>query len=479
MNLRPYQEEASEQLRDGYRRGLRRQVLVSPTGSGKTVIFAFTTKRAVERGLRVMILAHRQEIIAQIQRALRAVDVPHGTITSGQPYDRSLPVHVASVQTLVRRFDKVAAPDFIILDEAQHVAARQWASVFAEYSNARFLGVTATPERLDGRGLGEFFDGMVLGPTVQWLIDNGFLARPTYYAPPPDRQVDASRLKKTAGDYARGAAAELVDQPSITGDAIEHYKRLCPGKRAIVFCVSLEHAQRVCERFLAAGIGASVIDGTLSDSERRKRISDLENGLIPVMISVDLVSEGFDLPSVEAAFLLRPTASLALARQQMGRALRPKPGANSCLILDHVGNLRRHGLAESPVEWTLEGGAAKRRKTTASFEARQCKSCFAMFSGRSCPHCGEELDTDGRQIVERKGELVLMTASEFANERQRLAHKMEEWKCRTLQDWQNLARKRGHAPGWAFFRWKSSRWASRVNPDDARPSVKQPSLIPL
>ena len=322
IQLRDYQSASADELRSGYRAGLRRQLLVSPTGSGKTVLFAFVTKNSVQKGNRVMIIAHRSEILGQISRTLKTVGVDHGMIQSGVRSDPSKMVHVASVQTLVNRFDDIATPDFIVLDEAHHAAAGTWVKVFARYNDARYLGVTATPERLDGRGLNEFFDRLVLGPSVQWLIDNKFLARPRYFA--PEVTPDLSSVRKMAGDFSKSESEEIMDKPSITGDAVAHYKRHLYPRTAVAFCVSLAHAEHVAECFRSSGVTAAVIDGKLSDDERTKRVTDLASGQIKVLVSCELISEGFDLPSTGGAILLRPTASVAMCLQQIGRALRPK-----------------------------------------------------------------------------------------------------------------------------------------------------------
>lgn len=379
MELRPYQTDIFDQCRVSYRARHRRVAVQSPTGSGKTQLFSYAVKRASEKGQSVLVIAHRQEIIDQISDTLLTWDVPHGVLSAGKFKNRSASVNVASVQTLIRRLDLVPKPDFIVIDECHHVAAKQWAGVFAHYSDAKYLGVTATPERLDGRGLGEFFNVLVRGPSVQWLIDRGFLAKPVYYGPP--KSIDFSGVRKTAGDFNRGDLEAIMDTPDIIGDVVQHYRSSCMGARAVVFCVTLQHAGHVADSFCAAGIPAAVIDGKLDSDTRRQRKEDLKSGKVPVLVSCELVNEGFDLPTVEAAFLLRKTDSVALHLQQIGRALRPKSPVNQALIFDHVGNLVRLGLAEEERDWTLDGYAKKKRTTEPQLQVRQCKKCFAIYSG--------------------------------------------------------------------------------------------------
>jgi superfamily II DNA or RNA helicase len=195
---------------------------VSPTGSGKTVLFSYITSQVLKRGARVVIVAHRREILDQISGTLSKVSVPHGFIQAGKPMSKQ-PAMVASIQTLGRRLDQVTTPDLVIIDEAHHSVSKSYVEMFARWPEAKFIGVTATPERLDGKGLGAMFDRMVMGPSVQWLIDNGFLAKPVYYA--PKHTPDLSSVSKVAGDFDRAETDEIIDTPRITGDAVTHYRK--------------------------------------------------------------------------------------------------------------------------------------------------------------------------------------------------------------------------------------------------------------
>ena len=454
MELRNYQTLSVSQLRDGYRAGKRRQVLTSPTGSGKTVLFSFVTKASFEKGQRTLIMAHRSEILAQISKTLTSVGVHHRMLKAGMLTPVKAPVVVASVGTLCRRLDEFPEPDLVIVDECHHSAAATWASVFAKFSKARFLGVTATPERLDGQGLGLFYDAMVRGPEVHWLIENGFLAKPLYFG--PKEIVDTSAIRKVAGEFSKKESAGLLDKPTITGDAVAQYRRICPGATAVAFCISIEHCEHVAEQFRAAGIPAATIDGAMSDEDRARIISDLAARRILVLCSCELISEGFDLPSVGAAILLRPTASLALHLQQIGRCLRPAEGKKAAYILDHVGNCMRHGFAEEIREWSLEGHAAKKRDREA-LSVRRCEKCFAMFQGPACPACGAEYESKARKVETVDGELAPMDPAKLAALR---ARKTEERGCRTFEDFQRLGAARGYKPGWAQWRWRNS-WRYR------------------
>lgn len=460
MELRPYQSKVIVDLRDGYIAGFERQLLVLPTGGGKTVIFSFITKSSSSRGKRTIIMAHRSEILDQISATLTQVGVDHGMITAKSRPNRDKLVQVASIQTLVRRFDLIQPPDLLVFDESHHMAASQWSKVLAQYPKAKVLGVTATPERLDGRGLGEFFQKLVRGPEVQWLIDNGFLSRPVYYA--PASPIDFSQVRLIAGEYAKDEAEAVMDKPSITGDIVSHYKKLCAGKRAIAFCISIKHAEHISAQFAAAGIPSATIDGKLTPEVRKQRVEDLRAGRIMVMTSCEIVNEGFDLPAVDVGILCRPTKSLALHLQQIGRTLRTRPGKTESIILDHVGNCIIHGLAEERREWSLDGKSKNKRPKEAVLETRQCKECFAIYLGTVCPQCGSERESKVRELEIKEGELKRLESEELLAKRK---EKNELRNCKTYEDIQRYGREKGYKPGWAYHRWKTIQYfkAARTN----------------
>lgn len=449
MELRPYQSKIIVDLRDGYIAGFERQLLVLATGGGKTVIFSYITKSSSSRGKRTIIMAHRSEILDQISATLTQFGVDHGMITAKSRPNRDKLVQVASIQTLVRRFDLIQTPDLLIFDEAHHMAASQWSKVLAQYPKAKVLGVTATPERLDGRGLGEFFQRLVRGPEVQWLIDSGYLSRPVYYA--PASPIDFSQVKLIAGEYAKDEAEAVMDRPSITGDIVSHYKKLCAGKRAIAFCISIKHAEHITAQFAAAGVPSATIDGKLDPEVRRQRVEDLRAGRILVMTSCEIVNEGFDLPSVDVGILCRPTKSLALHLQQIGRTLRTRPGKAESIILDHVGNCITHGLAEERREWSLDGKSKSKRPREAILETRQCEDCFAIYLGTKCPQCGTERESKVRELEIKEGELKRLETEDLIAKRK---DKIELKNCRTYEDVRRYGASKGYKPGWAYHRWK-------------------------
>ena len=452
MQLRPYQADAVAQLRAAYSSGKRAPLFCLPTGGGKTFVFSYIANNATARGNRVCILVHRQELLLQASRSLQAIGVRHGLIAPGYIQNRE-PVQIASVQTLGRRINNTRSVntfhnfDLVIVDEAHHAVAGTWKRLIEAMPQARILGVTATPVRTDGQGLSDVFDAMVVGPSVETLIDMGFLVRPVVYAPPS--ALDLSGVRRRGGDYDQRELATRMDKPTITGDAVKHYRKLCDGKPAIAFCASVAHAQHVAEQFKASGYSARSIDGSMLDTERKQAIADLGQGRLQVLTSCDIVSEGTDIPVVEAAILLRPTQSLGLYLQQVGRALRPAPGKDRAIILDHVGNCLRHGLPDDQREWTLDGlprSARSKSDDEPDVTVKQCEKCFAVFKpSLVCPACGHVHAPKAREIQQNDGELEEVDANLL-----RAQQRQEVGKARTLEQLIEVAKRRGYNVRWAY-----------------------------
>ena len=441
MQLRPYQQQAIADLRAAFRAGARSPLLVAPTGAGKTVIIAAVLQGIAARGRSAMVLVHRRELIAQTSAKLTLADVPHGIIAAGVS-GANASIQVASVQTLARRLDRIAAqPDFIVIDEAHHATAGTWGKALSHWPQALRLGVTATPVRQDGRGLGVVFDRLVLGPSTAELISGGFLCPARIYAPPP--VADLSGLHRRAGDYAIDEAAERMDRPTVTGDAIAHYQRLAAGQRAIAFCCNVKHAEHVCAAFNHAGVKAATLLGCTDPLRRDATVARFAAGELQVLVTVDVVSEGFDIPAAGCAVLLRPTQSLGLYLQQVGRVLRPAPGKAAAIVLDHVGNVHRHGWPDDHREWSLHdrlkrAGAAGPPAPS----VRTCEVCFAAFKPAPvCPCCGTPAKLSAREIQQRDGEL---------QELERNQQRRQVGKARSLSELLTVAKQRGYSPGWAY-----------------------------
>ena len=437
IDLRPYQQQLVNQIRGQYQLGHKSVLAVLSTGGGKTYIFSYIAQQASVKGNRVLILVHRAELLDQASRSLRSMDVAHGLIQAGKAMDLSRTVQVASVQTLARRLHLLPRDFFqlLVVDEAHHTAANQWARVIEHFHKAKLLGVTATPIRSDGRGLGEHYQAMVQGPTAEQLTDQGFLAAAKVLAPPG---FDSTGLRKRMGDFDQREAEQRVG--TIMGDCLGHYRRHLPGQTAIAFCCSVAHAEAVADLFQRNGIAAASVDGTMDAAQRRELLQRLAAGDLKVLTSCALIGEGVDVPSVGGCILLRPTASVALHLQMIGRCLRPQPGKRA-VVLDHVGNTLRLGHHLEPREWTLDG--IKKRDREQAPSVKVCPQCFATSASavQVCRECGHVFaPQERRELQQVDGELVEMAAR---------AKRREQSSARDLEALRELAQQRGYKRGWA------------------------------
>ncbi|MEH3121194.1 MAG: DEAD/DEAH box helicase [Sphingomonas phyllosphaerae] len=413
-----------------------RTVLVQlATGGGKTVTSAYMVKTAAQRGRRCWWVVHRREIILQASRTFWSMEIPHSLVMGGSIGDVDAMVQVGSVQTLARRIGKLPPPDLIIFDECHHMGAAQYQQIFEACPRAQIVGLTATPWRLDGRGLGQWFESMVQGPTVADLMDRGALCDYRLFAP---SAADVTGVATQGGDFKRDDLAKLMDKPSIVGDAVAHYRKLAPGKRAIAFAVSIEHSKHVAEQFTVAGISAAHVDGSMDSGARDAIVSDFSAGRIQVLTNADLFGEGFDVPAVEAVILLRPTQSLSLHLQQIGRALRPAPGKPHAIILDHAGNAMRHGLPDDDREWSLEDRQKKKRGAKTEVPVKQCPECFRVHQpAPECPQCGHTYATQAREVEQVEGTLEVVDLDAI---RARKRHELKS--ARTLDQLIELGKQR-------------------------------------
>lgn len=440
MNLRPYQHQAIAEIREAYQSRHRAVLFVLPTGGGKTVVFSHIAEQAAARGNRICVLVHRQELLRQASASLSGLGVRHGLIAANRSMDLSAPVQVASVQTLARRLHKLPAGLFqlLVIDEAHHSNAGTWAKVLQHFGSARVLGVTATPCRSDGRGLNEWYQAMVLGPTPAELTEQGFLAAARVLAPPGPSMVG---LRKRLGDYDLNQAGQILQAGQAMGDCLSHYRRYLDGQTAIAFCCSIAHAEAVAALFNQHGVAAASIDGTMDSSTREQLLSDLGAGRLKVLTSCQLIGEGVDVPSVAGCILLRPTQSVSLHLQMIGRCLRPQP-CKTAVILDHVGNTQRLGHHLEERNWTLDGTPKLDREKAPSVKV--CPACFSAMASaaRECPDCGHEFVVERRELQTVDGELQEVTTVD---------RKREQAQANTLDELTAIGRRRNmkNPAGWA------------------------------
>ncbi len=452
ITLRPYQQSLIDETRKRMRDGCRRLIIQAPTGSGKTALTAAMLKAAADKGTRSWFLVHRAELVQQSEAAFRLAGLRHGIIAAGYAPDVNAPVQICSVQTLVKRLGRFPRPDMVVSDECHHAVAGTWTKILAHAPGVYHIGLTATPVRLDGKGLSMHFDDIILGPTVNDLIARGYLADYEVYAP---QLALTDGLHTRAGDYAKDEVAAMMEKPTITGDAIAHYKRLALGKRAIVFASSIKHSQAIAQQFREQQIAAAHVDGDTDRDERLRIMRAFRDGSIRVVTNVDLFGEGVDVPSIEAAILLRPTKSLGLYLQQVGRALRPSEGKQHAIIIDHVGAVRYHGLPDDPHEWTLDGVDKGSGKEKAEVGVKICPACFRAVRSvvKVCP-CGHSFAPKPREIAHVDGEL-----EKVDKDAARRAARKEQGMARSLDELMAIGVSRyGQKNGQA---WARVLWASR------------------
>lgn len=470
ITLRGYQEKLIGDTRQALRH-YKSVLLTAPTGAGKTAITVFMMGQAAHRGKRAWFLVHQNELLSQTSRALWKQKLEHGVVASGRTLSK-LPVQVCSVQTLVNRLNMLDPPDLIIIDECHRSAAETYRRIIAEYPNALVVGLTATPQRTDGKGLNDMYETIVYGPTIRQLINAGFLCEYEIYAPKLD--IDLTQVKNQMGDYKKDQLENAVDKPSITGDAVEHYKKIAYGKRCVVMCVSIKHAEHVRDQYLASGIPAVSIEGGMTKKEREKAIKDLESLDAWVICNVQLLIEGVDIPSIEVVQWLRPTQSLIVFMQGNGRGLRPADNKDHLIILDHVGNVERHGLPCQDREWSLEG--KKKGKRGAQDQEKDiliatCKKCFHTFlpGPEKCPKCGTPIEhKQGRLIEEKEGELTKLDLTTVKKQA-----RQEQGQARTLKDLVQLGIRRGikKAPQWAAIT-NAARQKRKPNANDFKEALQ-------
>ena len=416
--LRPYQQSLVAETYQQWDAGKQFVAMVSATGSGKSMTLTAIVAKERDRGQYVLVLAHRQELITQLSDTMGRMEIRHQVIAAnkvvrfaakqsmenhGVNYvDPNARVMVASVQSMreakIADLAKLGNKLTVVQDEFHHATkkSKTWGGVLTPLLNAgaRGLGPTATPCRADGQGLSRETDGyadvIVEGPSMRWLIDNGYLSQYKIYCPPTDLRLDNVETSKTTGDYKEKELKAEIGRSHIVGDIVSHYLKICPGKRGITFTVGVDTAEEVAEEYRKRGVPAIALSGRNADEERVQAIRDLKSGKILQIVNDSLIGEGVDIPAVEVVSFARPTQSYALYAQMFGRALRPFEGKSHAIIIDAVSNVMRHGLPDAPREWSLDRRERRTGKSEPS-TVRVCTACAAVYERflDACPDCGE------------------------------------------------------------------------------------------
>lgn len=381
-------------------------MIVAPCGWGKGTVISWMIARSVARGKRVQFWVNRRTLVADMSKRLDRLGIDHGIIMADHPRRKPwLRVHIASIDTLHRR-PHVPPADLLIFDECHFCISPMWAETLEKYPGVPVIGATATPRRMSGEGLGRIFNWMELGPSTAEATEMGLLVPTRIFAPPGP---DVQGVSVSAGEFNQKQLGERADKPQLVGDIVDHWVRLGRGLESVCFAVNIQHSRHIVEKFTAAGFRWKHVDNKTLDRERDQTWDDLRQKRIDGVSSVGVISYGWDHPTAACGILARPTMSLVLFLQQVGRLKRTAPGKPNSLILDHAGNTLRHGMPDDPQEWTLDDAAVKQRdsKDNPALAVRMCRKCWFAFSSRLtvCPECGWTYLPDPRDIRHVDGEL--------------------------------------------------------------------------
>jgi DNA repair protein RadD len=465
MILRDYQTQVVDELERKVAEGTRRIIIVAPTGSGKTIIASEIIKRARAAFKRVVFIAHRNELLTQARDKLQTFDVAAGIIKAGRDKDlrpQAL-VQVCGIQTLHARAMRAKSMELppaetVFIDEAHHCRAMTYQTIVDAYPTATVIGLTATPCRGDGRGLGNVFEAMIECPQISKLIELKHLVPLRIFAPPPPdlRGVQVA----STGDYVIDQLSDRMDTDALVGDFVEHWLKHAQRRRSIAFAVDIRHSIHIVNELIKSGVRAEHVDGSTPQADREAMIGRLASGETEIISNVGIFTEGFDLPDLGCIALVRPTRSLGLFRQMIGRGLRPAEGKSDVIILDHSGGVHRHGRPDDSIEWTLD---TDKRATNKTHEARiakagsdpfvDCKNCgHIRMRGMACDACGWEPKPHARPVEYIDGNLVeLGKVANAPTEPDRITFFCE------LRGHQQTARKKDgspYHPKWAQCQYK-------------------------
>ncbi len=489
VTLRPYQAKCLDRLRGELSLGHRRILVVAPTGAGKTTIAGEVISGADKKGKRSIFLAHRTELIQQCSERLDEMGVPHGIIQGkSKRANPEASVQVASIDTLINRDHWDA--DILIVDEAHRSTSPTYITILERYNNPVVLGLTATPYRMDGKGLGEvhrkgqdpfqLYQSLVEVAAVQELIDLGYLVMPTVYGAP---EVDMSNVRVTAGDYNKKDTAKAMEGTVLRGDLLKNWARRCAvatGTTAkfdddgnlvrtdcnactVVFAPSIKQSHVIVEQFKNAGVAAAHIDGKTPPEERAQILRDLRSRVLTVVSNFGILTEGWDLPHLEAVIGSRPTRSRNLQKQMIGRLMRPDDDKRFAFLFDHADWTRTHGFVNEPETFSLMGREKRPRKGDAGAPVRECPDCEALchISTPVCSECGYEFPK--RELQYTDEDFVELNAGNINNGRPHAHSIPVKERQDNFNRWCLRCEEEGYKPNWARMQYQRvyGEWPSR------------------
>jgi len=473
--LRQYQKDVLNDLIRANKKGYKKIILQAATGAGKTVMAAALVNYFTKNNLKVLFLAHRRELITQASDKLDQSDIRHGIIMASIKSSKLEDVQIASIDTLRARAinaKKMSLPDadVIFIDECHRSLSNTYLNLIKEYSNSLLIGLTATPVRGNGDGLGGIYDHMVCAPSIKELTKQGSLVDVTYYSP---SVPDLKGIGVIGGDFNSKSLNERMDQPKLVGDIATTWKHLAKGKQTIVFASGVKHSKNIMESFKSMGITAAHLDGKTGTEERERILKDFNSRKIMVICNCMVLTEGFDAPCAEVCILARPTKSLGLYIQMIGRVLRPHKSKKEAIVIDHSGAVYINGFVDDDHKWDLTKGIVRER---AEREERKkedsvivCEGCFRTYSGSNiCPSCGK--------IHQPKSEYVAFLDSQLGlvNKKTRVMEAKEQYgddfREVFFEELLGLAAIKDYNKGWAEHKYKE-RFKVEPPKKDYKPSM--------
>lgn len=464
IELKPDQEVTVAKLRKRMGQGVRSILLRGEVGSGKTVMTSYIASKIIEKGNTFMMVAPRRVLVEQISDTFKNFGINHSFVAAGYKYKQDSNAWVASLDTLIGRLNHITIPSVVAIDETHHGSVGLDTVIrFFKSKGCWIIGLSATPWKLSGKGLGCWYDDMVHGPSMKELIAMGRLSD---YRPFSPSKVDLKGLRSQNGDYAKNQLNDRFgNDKKLIGDIVGHYKKHALGKLGITFAVSIDASKRLAQAYRDAGVPAMHIDGTTPDDDRKKIIRAYARRELHQLTNCNLLSFGFDLSSASGGMDVTiecmsdgyPTKSLSNQRQKWGRVLRKKD--QPALIFDHVNNFEEHGYPDDDIDWTLEDREKKKRNDDGErlLPVRTCPEC--QFSHRptpSCPNCGFTYPVIGRDLEQVDGEL-----HEIQIRQEKKEKRMEVGKARTPQEKIAIEKERGYKKGWAYNQCLATRLISK------------------
>jgi superfamily II DNA or RNA helicase len=451
--LRPYQTDLLDRISQSWNAGNRSVMLQLPTGGGKTILFSHLVAQTVERGGVVLILAHREELIIQAADKIKTITgIAPGIIKAGYKPDYSLPIQVASVQSLTRRLAHCPQFDLVVIDEAHHATATSYRSILSQFPNFLVMGVTATPIRLDGSGFREMFDDLICGVSVNELIGMGSLSPYRYYA--PERSMSLVGVRKRGGDYSAEQIETANPSESVAADCLKAYADHLSNRQAVIFGVSVYHSLAIASSFQANNIPAAHLDGSSDSDTRSNTMSAFREGSVKVLTNCALFDEGLDIPGLDGVILARPTSSLGRYLQMVGRALRPSPDKPHATIIDLAGNWERHGLPDDERVWGLDGVEVVKREKSKQLQ-RNADGRIEEVTIDLTPSDIRLREVNLAELDEWRDKLkqLVLTQQSKGHQPYSLVYRLTELRP-PLEVWQMLARHLGYKRGWAWHRFQ-------------------------